>query len=53
MAEQCFRKKDSNPPVCGIHEIPLQQTHTSDPNPNVRFFVCPASGKVIKEMVTN
>jgi len=29
MTEQCFRKKESNPPVCGVHHVPLVQSHVS------------------------
>jgi hypothetical protein len=29
MAEQCFRKKGSIPPVCGVHNVPLVQSHVS------------------------
>ena len=25
MAEQCFKKKVTNPPVCGVHNVPLKQ----------------------------
>ena len=50
MGEHCFRRKNSNPPVCGVHNAPLQQTHTSDPNPRASFFVCPASGSTIEEL---
>ena len=45
MADQCFKKPGSNPPVCGIHNAPLQPTHSY--NPNVTAFVCPVSGKTI------
>ena len=52
MAEQCFRKKGSNPPVCGVHNVLLLPTHSSDPNPNVKFFVCPVSGQTIRDVAT-
>jgi len=52
MGPQCFMKKDSKPPVCGVHEAPLVQHHSSD-EPDTSFFgdfdffVCPVSGKVV------
>jgi hypothetical protein len=30
MAETCFRKKDSNPPVCGVHSVLLVRKQSSD-----------------------
>jgi hypothetical protein len=57
MAEQCFQKKGSNPPVCCVHnvrsvrgEVPIDRnaTHlgiiTSD--------VCPVSGAVAQDSAT-
>jgi len=52
MVQQCFSKPGSNPPTCGIHNMPLQPTNTSDPDPNVKFYVCPASGQTIKDAAT-
>jgi hypothetical protein len=40
MAGQCFRKPNSNPPNCGVHNQPLHAANTSDPTPNARFYVC-------------
>src|SRR5271166_5407229 len=48
MAVKCFRKPDSEPPVCGVHGTQLQETRTSDPNPSDRNFVCRTSGSTIK-----
>lgn len=53
MAEQCFRKKNSNPPVCDVHNVPLLPTNTTDPNPSIRFFVCPTSGQTIRDIATH
>ena len=49
MAQQCFRKPGSNPPVCGIDGAYLQET--SYRNPGARHFVCPTSGSRIKEII--
>lgn len=27
MAEQCFRRKGSIPPVCGVHNVPLVESN--------------------------
>jgi hypothetical protein len=29
MAEQCFKKMVTNPPVCGVHNVPLKQSQIS------------------------
>ena len=50
MAGQCFRKPNSNPPICGVHNQPLQTTNTSDPTPSTRFYVCQTSGQTIREL---
>jgi hypothetical protein len=54
MAEQCFKKKDSNPPVCGAHNVPLVQHQSSDVLATSRlgeftFLVCPVSGAVLDD----
>jgi hypothetical protein len=57
MANQCFRKKDSNPPVCGVHDVPLKQKQL--PNDMIAagfkpftFLVCPVSRAVLNEEAT-
>jgi hypothetical protein len=54
MKEQCFRKKDSNPPVCGVHNVPLVQKRLPDEMIAAgyrafMFLVCPVSGEVLDE----
>jgi hypothetical protein len=57
MARPCFRKKDSNPPVCGAHDVPLVEHQSSE---NVvastfgefGFLICPVSGQVVGEAET-
>lgn len=49
MPEECFVRPGSNPPVCGVHNVPLLLTKTSDPDPEFRHYVCPVSGKTIKQ----
>jgi len=29
MAELCFKKNVTNPPVCGVHNVPLKQSQIS------------------------
>jgi hypothetical protein len=52
MAFRCFRKEDSNPPMCGLHNVPLQQAHGSQElNPiglgRIMFYFFPESGSVL------
>jgi len=57
MEEPCFKKKDSDPPVCGIHNVPLIEHQTSEDSVLSRFgdfafFVCPVSGYVVPDSAT-
>jgi hypothetical protein len=58
MPEHCFRKNNSNPPVCGVHNVPLFNRQTSEvmdilsPKP-FTFSVCPVSGIVVRDDVTS
>jgi hypothetical protein len=54
MARRCFRKKGSNPPVCGVHQVPLTQKESSDDSDTSRFgnftyLACPVSGQVLND----
>ena len=54
MTEQCFRKEDSNPPVCGVHEVPLITRQLPDEMIAVgykylTFLACPVSGAVLND----
>jgi hypothetical protein len=54
MTEQCFMKKDSNPPVCGVHNKTLQRIKVSIDSQaawlgNVTCDLCPASRAVVRE----
>jgi len=54
MAEQCFKKKDSNPPVCGVHNVPLVRKQLSNKMiaagyKGFTILVCPISGAVLNE----
>jgi hypothetical protein len=51
MAQKCYRKPGSNPPVCGIDGAQLLETHTSQSNPAERHFTCPKSGQAFKETI--
>jgi hypothetical protein len=54
MGPQCFRRKDSEPPACGVHDLPLMKRQSSD-DPEASFFgefeylVCPVSGYVVSD----
>jgi hypothetical protein len=54
MAEPCFIKKDSTPPVCGVHNAPLIRKLL--PNElisvgfkNITFLACPVSGLAVDD----
>jgi hypothetical protein len=52
MAPRCFRKKESNPPACGLHNVTLEHRVIAiDENVpllgRVICFVCPVSGSVL------
>ena len=56
MVEQChcFRKKDSDPPACGIHNVPLVRKQLPDELIATGFkafliLVCPVTGMVLDE----
>jgi hypothetical protein len=54
MAEKCFRKKDSEPPVCGVHNVPLLQKQLPPEMigagyKGFNFLVCPVSGVVLND----
>jgi hypothetical protein len=55
MARTCFRKKDSNPPVCGVHSAVLVQKQISiDSNApglgHITCYICPVSQAVVQEV---
>jgi len=57
MAEPCFTKKDSKPPECGIHKVPLVQRSTSEDSGaaglgTFTFLVCPVSNAVVRDTPT-
>ena len=54
MVEPCFKKKDSEPPVCGVHNVPLVQHQSSKYSElsmlgDFAFLVCPVSGLVVRD----
>jgi hypothetical protein len=57
MADPCFTKKDSNPPACGVHNVPLVPRQTSDHSDTsglgtFTYLVCPVSGAVVRDTPT-
>jgi hypothetical protein len=54
MTEQCFRKEDSNPPVCGVHGVRLIMKQLPDEMiavgyKSLSFLACPVSGAVLND----
>jgi hypothetical protein len=50
----CFRKKNSNPPMCGIHNVALVETELPiDPYAphlgHITGYVCPESGQLVTD----
>ena len=57
MATRCFKKEGSNPPICGIHNVPLvKATLPIDANSprlgSVTCYVWPVSHRVPDEAAT-
>jgi len=56
MAEQCFKKQGSDPPVCGVHDVMLMETRSPEKFTALglaaTFYVCPASGQTIRDAAT-
>jgi hypothetical protein len=55
MGPRCFRKKESNPPACGLHNVALEQKVIAiDENAphlgRVTCFVCPVSDAVVEDV---
>jgi hypothetical protein len=50
MAEPCFKMKNSNPPVCGVHNVPLIEHQSSGDFVLSRFgglrFLCLPSERI-------
>jgi hypothetical protein len=54
MASHCFKKISSNPPVCGVHNVPLVPKKLPDEliasgYKAFAFLVCPVSGEVLND----
>src|SRR5580692_10435149 len=54
MEKQCFRKTDSDTPVCGLHNVPLVMKQLPDEliaagYKGFTFLVRPVSGEVLNE----
>jgi hypothetical protein len=57
MAAPCFRKKDSDPPVCGLHQVLLVPVtvaidHNAPHLGAVPCFVCPVGRQVVPDPPT-
>jgi hypothetical protein len=58
MAESCFIKKDSSPPVCGVHNVRLIRKQLpveliASGYKGFTFLVCPVSGAVLNDEATH
>jgi hypothetical protein len=56
--ERCFKEKDSNPPVCGVHKVSLVEGETPiDPLAphlgRINCLICPVSGFVVLDSDEN
>ena len=54
MEKQCFKKNGSNPPICGLHNVPLVRKHLPDEliasgHKSFTIVVCPVSGEVFND----
>jgi hypothetical protein len=54
MEPPCFKKKDSDPPACGLHNVPLVKKQlpagTLAPGyESFAFLACPVSSQVIND----
>jgi hypothetical protein len=54
MAESCFKKKNTNPPACGVHNVALVEDRVSiDSNApglgKITCYRCPATGTVVPD----
>lgn len=57
MTEPCSIKKDSNPPVCGVHNVRLIRKQLPDEMiasgyKRFTFLACPVSGAVLNDAAT-
>jgi hypothetical protein len=55
MAASCFQKPNSDPPICGIHYVPLIPTKLLiDPNaPHLGHnigYVCPRTHEIVADL---
>ena len=58
MATQCFKKKESNPPTCCVHNVPLEprQLPVELAAAGLKasaFLICPVSDQVLTDEETN
>jgi hypothetical protein len=50
----CFKQKDTNPPICGIHKVLLTRKQLPDEliasgYKAFTFLMCPVSGQVLND----
>jgi hypothetical protein len=54
MARWCFREKNSHPPICGVHNVPLMKKQSANDLASsgfgdFAFLVCPVSHEVVND----
>jgi hypothetical protein len=54
MREQCFNKKGSDPPICGVHNVRLVRGVISSMDSplgggNIPYLKCPVIGAVVND----
>ena len=57
MGSPCFVKENSNPPRCGVHDVPLVRHQSSEDSRiayfgTFTFYVCPISHDVVSDPAT-
>jgi len=56
MPDLCYQKANSDPPVCGVHGVPLVPDRVPvdlmSPGKMVDCLRCPKSGAVVRELKT-
>jgi hypothetical protein len=57
MGLACYRMQNSNPPHCGVHNVPLVQHWSSEDSRTAffgifTFYVCPVSQEVVQDPAT-
>jgi hypothetical protein len=57
MGPACLAKENSNRPLCGVHNVPLVQHHSSEDSRTAffgtfTFYECPVSREIVSDPPT-